>query len=163
MHGIRWITGIPIGYLIYIGIMHVNLKLIGFLIKYLPFEILWSIETIIVNTFIAIYFGIAFAYFILPRDNIALINNFKIKILYFAVSFWSVIQFLILGVAIYNSFHDRFDIYQILYPIFAFSAMWLTFNAVKLVDFKHNQPARDYFDTYIKEQQNGRDVIDISN
>jgi len=160
MYGIRWIIGLPIGIGIYLGIMHLNIELVEYIYEYAPWTTFWRIETLIVNTFISIYFGIVFAYMVLPNDYFALILNTKVKFIYFVSSFWTVIQLLMFGAAVYDSFHGYFDIYTFLYPIFTILAVWITYNGVKIVDFKNNQPNRDYYESQQQEVASG-EIVDI--
>ncbi|MBB6731930.1 hypothetical protein [Cohnella zeiphila] len=162
MRGIRWIVGIPIGYYVYYLIMKINVDFVRWGVKIVPYETFWSIEGLIANTFVAIYFAIAVAYFILPRDQFAIINNLKVKVLYYAISLWSVLQLIFLGVSVHDLFKNPYNgiVYQILYPILALMSMWWYHKGIALIDFKYNQPARDYLEMQQKINDNP-DIIEM--
>ncbi|MDB5055064.1 MAG: hypothetical protein JWM44_3114 [Bacilli bacterium] len=157
MEGIRWIVGLPIGYGIYKLILWINFQLIFFLAPKLSFipEFLWQLEYLFINCVIALYIAMAFSYFILPRDNFAPINNRKIRFIYWAISAWSVILMIIFGILIYQAFHgyQKGIIYQILYPPIMIFMMWFFHKAISVLDFKYNQPARDYIEQMEYERQ----------
>ena len=164
MRGIRWITGIPLGFWLYKFLVSLNLKFVVFLASLMTFvpNFIWEIEGLFVSGMVLVYLCIVITYFFLPKDDFALINNTKVRFLYWALSFWTVMLLLSGGVNIYNAFHEYKSgmIYQILYsPIMIFS-MWMTHKGIAIVDFKHNEPAREY--VRIQEQQDQRNIIDVT-
>lgn len=150
MRGIRWIVGLPLGYMAYSFIVWFNEWLIivfsGFA-KFVPAWIFQS-EATIVNGTLAIYIGLGVSYFVLPADNFALINNTKVKVIYWMNSIITIFILINAGFLIYQAMHGKLEgaIFQFIYVPLMIFTIWTTQNAIATVDFNHNKPYRDYLE-----------------
>lgn len=156
MKVIRWIIGIPIGYSIYIALIGLNSWVVKMLYRFIPSEIFWSIESVFVCSVVSVYIGVAFAYFILPKDDFALINNKKVRVLKYAINIWSCAQVIFIGATIYEIY--KYGLYQgwifhLAFPFVALGMMHFTHNAITLVDFKHNRENREFYEELMRSKE----------
>lgn len=154
--GIRWIVGLPLGYAAYSVIVWFNEWLIilfsGFA-KFLPVWI-FQLEATLVNGTVAVYIGIGVSYFMLPSDNFALVNNTKVKIIYWVNSVLTILILINAGFLIYQAIHGELEgaIFQFIYIPLMIITIWVTQNAISAVDFNHNKPYRDYIEQAVASE-----------
>ena len=164
LRGIRWFLGVPIGYAVYYWLIVLNTYVMNQLIKWIPSTTFWSIEIIFAGAVVSVYIGMLTAYFILPNDDFPLINNKKVKAIKYASNIWIAFQLLLFGASaneIINYGFGNGNTYYAIYPLVASLFIKVTYNSIGMVDYKHNQVYRDYYENQSKEDGT-KEMIDYA-
>lgn len=92
----------------------------------------------------------------------ALINNRKVKVLFYVLSLWSIPQLVLLGSGLFVLFTDSYKgiAFDILAPVCNMIAILYSYGIFKDADFRSNEATRSQYVAHFKDTES-RKVVDV--